>query len=601
MQLRHYAWIIWRGLWIILLGTVICAGATYAISEYIVTPVYQASTLIQVNPAGETSTVFSNQAQALNYSLLVTNNVVLRAAAKELPGMSISQLKDAVSASPLDNTSIIQIQAQADNPQLAAAIANDVGQIFIQVQVTNVTTALQSRANQISQLLTSAKNNVVTTQAQLSTLEKAHASTETIAHQVGILNDAQTNYDTLLLSYQQVQLQEIQVDHILNQAQRAIPPAAPISPRPTLNTAIAASMGLLLMTVFVLLLDWIDISIKTPEDIAQLTMLEPLGSVPRSKWPLILDDQQMLPAMSDGAVEREFTIIAMSIATQHKDGCAILITGLRPGNGTTTTASNLAISLAQLGKRVLLVDANLRRPSLHDIFQRPNTRGLLNSLTDVHQFREEVVQPWLNQWPTNIPNLWLLPTGPVAAHSEVALRSLELRILVQWLLGQNQESHSGTRGGVVDYIIFDTSTLQEGADPVIITSVTNYTILVVRAGKEQGEKVNKAGAIFQRLCSPVLGVIVNCQTAGHRPYFYSENNLENLTPGNSSLREPQGSDLSLRQNLSRNSPPSVLQVMGSEQNSPVGKAITTQAGGNNTIAYSSTAILSATTQRDRAV
>jgi len=583
MQLRHYTWIIWRSLWLILLATSIIAGATYAISK-LITPVYQATTLIQVNPVGDSSTVFSSQAQALNYSLLVTNTVVLQVVNNKLPEMSVSQLKEAVSASPLANTNIIQIQAQADNPQLAADIANKVGQVFIQIQETNVTIILQSRANQLTQFLTAAKNNVSTAQAQLSSLEKSQASSTTIAHQVSVLNDAQTNYDTLLLNYQQVQLQELQVNHLLNQVQRAIPPAAPVTPRTELNTVIAAAMGLLLMIVFVLLLDWVDTSIKTPEDVAQLTMLEPLGSVPLSKRPLISLDQPGQSKVNDGAVEQAFMIIALSLNIQNKDGCAILVTALQPGAGTTTAAANLAISLAQLGKRVLLVDANLRRSSLHEIFQCSNTKGLLNTLTDVYRFHEGVVQSWLDQWPTNIPNLWLLPTGPTAVHAVAVLRSPELRILIQWLLGRNQDGRGGTKGGVVDYVIFDTSTLKEGADPVIMVSLTDCTIIVVRAGKEQGEKLNKAGAMFQRLCSPVYGVIVNRQAARHRPYFYIENNPQNLLSNNSSSRDLRESDLLTWRTLSRDTPPSALQAMDSHRDSRVGRSGPTPEGEKNDIA-----------------
>ena len=583
MQLRHYAWIIWRSLWLIFLATSVIAGATYAISK-LITPVYQATTLIQVNPVGDSSTVFSSQALALNYSLLVTNSVVLQTVNNKLPEMSVNQLKAAVSASPLASTNIIQIQAQANNPQLAADIANTVGQAFIQIQETNVTIALQSRANQLTQFLTAAKNNVSTAQAQLSSLQKSQASSTTIAHQVSVLNDAQTNYDALLLNYQQVQLQELQVNHLLSQVQRAIPPAAPVAPRTELNTVIAAAMGLLLMIVFVLLLDWVDTSIKTPEDVAQLTMLEPLGSVPLSKRPLISLDQPGQSKVNDGAVEQAFMIIALSLNIQNKDGCAILVTALQPGAGTTTAAANLAISLAQLGKRVLLVDANLHRSSLHEIFQCSNTKGLLNTLTDVYRFHEGVVQSWLNQWITNIPNLWLLPTGPTAAHAGAVLRSPELRILIQWLLGRNQDGHGGTKGGVVDYVIFDTSTLKEGADPVIIASLTDCTILVVRAGKEQGEKLNKAGAMFQRLCSPVYGVIVNRQAGRHRPYFYIENNPQNLLSNKSSSRDLRESDLLTWRTLSRDTPPPALQAMDSHQDSWVGRPGPTPEGEKNDIA-----------------
>src|SRR5690348_8700459 len=133
MQLRHYAWVIWRSLRLLLLITCLVAGATFAISKFVIAPVYQANTLVQVDAAGGASNVFANQAQAATLSLLVTNNSVLQAAAQDLHSVTVGQLGAAVSASPLDGTSIIQIRAKAGNPQQAANIANVVAQHFITI------------------------------------------------------------------------------------------------------------------------------------------------------------------------------------------------------------------------------------------------------------------------------------------------------------------------------------------------------------------------------------------------------------------------------------------------------------------------------------
>jgi succinoglycan biosynthesis transport protein ExoP len=543
MQLRHYAWVIWRSLWLILLVTCLVSGATYAISKFLLKPVYQASALIQVNEAGSGSTVYTNQAQAVTYSLLVTNNVVLQAAAQELKNVTVNQLQAEVSASPLDGTSIIQIRVQASDPQQAATIANVVAQDFINIQVTKVSADLQSTLQQLTPMLNTAKNAVASAQAQLNTLQQEHASTTTIAHQTSVLEDAQSNYDTLLLNYEQTQQQLLQVNNILSRIQRAIPPIAPISPRAGLNTEVAAGLSLLLVLVFVLVRDWLNASIRTPEDVAHLTVLDPLGSVPLSKKPLVPFAPQEASEREDEAIEQTFMIMAMSLGVQHKRRSAVLVTSLRSGEGTTITAANLSISLARAGKRVLLIDANLRRPSLHNLFRCTNNKGLVNGLSGVRALQEEEMFTWLDQWSTPLPNLWLLPSGPTTAQSSVTLILTELRGLIPRLLGQNRDFHNA--GGIVDYVVFDTSSLKEGADPVTLTAFTDYTVLVVEAGKEQGEVLNKAGAIFYQLGSPVLGVVVNRQTSKHRPYFYVEGAQQtsffaksSLAKATASLAEP---------------------------------------------------------------
>lgn len=526
MQLRHYAWVIRRAFWLIILLTCLTAGATYAIARFLLPPVYQASALVQVNAAGDTSTVFASQTQAVTYALLVTNNTVLQESVVELKTVPLAQLKQAVSASTLASTNIIEIRAQASTAQMAATIANTVALNFINTEVTKVSTLLQSNLQQLTPMLSTAKNNVATAQAQLTTLQQDHASTAAIAHQVSVLESAQSNYDTLLLNYQQGQQQLLRVGNILTRVQKALPPDAPLSPRTNLDTAVAAGLGLLLVLVFVLLRDWVDASIKTPEDVTHLTILEPAGSMPVSKQPVI-----GISPTDDGAIAQTCMVLALRLSKQYQDRCAIVVTALRQGAGVTTTAANLAVSLAQLGQRVLLIDANLRRPSLHTIFHLSNQKGLASSLSEIHGAPNEERFSWFSQWTTSIPNLWLLPTGVEGAQSTAILCSPELRGLMHWLLGRkNGFSHGQESTGVMDYVIFDAPSLKDGADPVTLTSFSSHTLLVVEAGRERSEDIDRAGAVFQKLDAPVLGVVINRQTPNHRPYFYVEHAQEAFPP-----------------------------------------------------------------------
>lgn len=523
MQLRHYTWVIWRSLRLILLVTCLISGATYGISK-LIPPVYQASTLLQVNMTGDGSTVYTNQIQALTDSLLVTNTDVLQATAQQLPGVTVSDLQKEVSAAPLDSTSVIQILVQAHNPQQAADIANGVAQNFINIQVTEVNNALLSNLQQLNQMLVTAKDNLVSDQQQLDALQKSQASNATIARQVGIVNDAQAKYDTLVLQYQQTQEQQLQIAHSLIQTQKALPPTTALSPRVSLNTLIAAALSLLLVLVFVLIRDWLDTSIRTPEDVAQRTALEPLGSVPFNKGAQMSVAALEADKERNGAVEQTFTILSRRFSLEHKRRCAVLVTAVRSGAGTTTVAAHFALSLVQTGKRVLLIDANLRRPALHTFFQRSNSHGLADGLVDIHRLHEKEALAWVDQWSTHIPNFWLLPAGPLGTEPQTVLQSPDLELLTHWLLGQTQDFRSSASGsGVVDYIVIDAPSLQDGADAVALTSLADYTLLVAEAGKEQSKTLNDAGAVFQKLDAPVLGVIINRQAAQHRPYFYVDN------------------------------------------------------------------------------
>jgi polysaccharide biosynthesis transport protein len=563
MQLRHYGRAIWHWLWLILLGIVICSVATFGISKFIIKPVYETTALVQVNgsPTSSSNNVFSNQALAVSYSLLITSTDTLQSVAKKIHGVSLNQLEQTVSASPQAGTQIIGVQVKANNPQLAADIANTVVSIFIQNQITSVNAQFKDLATQLTQDLITTKTSLDQAQKQLTSLQKSGASVDKIAHQNDIINTYQTNYNSFSANYRQVQLQEIQTTNAISIAQLAIPPDQPSSPHILQNTIIAAALGLLLMLALTLIFDWLDTSIQTPEDVAKLALLEPLGSVPFSEHPLLIDNIMNPSIDGDDTIKQTFMIINTIFDMKYKGPCAVLITGLRQGAGVTTSAINLATSFAQLGKRVLLIDANLGQPSLHEIFHCPNTRGLVNSLTDVYQFKEGIILSWLNLWRTNIPNLWLLPVGSAITHPQMAQLSKELRMLTNWLLRNNQNIPSRKQSETVDIIIFDASALNEGTDAIALATITDCSVLVVEAGKEQKEMVSKAGLTLQHLGSPVLGVIVNRQTAKHRPYFYTDHQRQNTMSVGSPYREENIESSSImRQTSSVNTPPSLLSV-----------------------------------------
>ncbi len=263
MQLRHYGIVLLRWLWLILLGTCLCAGVTYIVSKK-TPPVYEASALVQVSDAGAGSNdVFSSQALAVSYALQVTDNDVLLKASQELSGVSLSDLETAVSASPLDNTQIIEVRADNRDASQAATIANTVANVFIQSQIAKQSAQLQDTASNLTDELVTARANINDAQAQLTKLENTQATQDQVAHQKDVINNAQVNYDALLASYNQVQLQKSTISNSLILSQSAVPPTAAKGPRTTVNTLVAALAGLLLTVIFALFLDWQDSTIKT--------------------------------------------------------------------------------------------------------------------------------------------------------------------------------------------------------------------------------------------------------------------------------------------------------------------------------------------------
>jgi capsular exopolysaccharide synthesis family protein len=528
-SLGHYAKVIWRFFWLILLMVLLCTGSTFIINQRLPL-VYEASALLQVHDTQATNNnVFTDQALAQSYALLVNSPAVLQAVARKIPGISVQQLASQVSDSPLDNTQILQIRATANTPTLAANITNTVAQVFIQQQTDAVTTQLKNTALKLEQNLTKAKQTLDNDQAQRENLQDNHASPDRIAHQNDIISNDQISYSTLQASYNQVEQQILQAPNILTIVQPAAPPTTSNS-HTLVNTIIAAALSLLIMLIFVLLYDWIDTTIKTPDDVERLACLRALGSIPWRKKTIEQEEDEMeadAPMIQDAVIMQAFVGITTCFSTYGRGKQTFVVTSLHAKAGTSTAAANLALSLAQSGVRVLLIDAHLRNPALQQLLQSSATSGLTTMLTDrswqvnanAHQ-----VHIWLSQWQTHIPNLWLLPAGPTPPQQATIMLSPVLPTLLKNVL--KPTPHLPTHEPMpsfIDVIILDTPPLAETTDTLAIAACADASLLVIKAGQEQAKTIQNAQELLRRLNAPVLGVIVNCQTPKHQSYFYTNN------------------------------------------------------------------------------
>jgi tyrosine-protein kinase len=541
MQLKHYAQVFLRSLWMILLGTALCTGLTYGISR-VIKPIYQSSALIQVNTLSPLTndSVYGNQALAINYALLVTNDDVLQKAAQKLPGVSAGQLAGVLSVAPEDTTAIIQIQAKANDPQLAADIANAVANAFIQIQEAKAASRFQTMANSVMQELASDKAHITHAQADLAQLQKDGSPASKISSQQSVLDGYQTNYNALLTSYQQIKLQQVQVSSTLVEIQTATPSWVPVSPKTTTNTLIAGALGLLLMIILVLLLDWLNTTVKTPEDVANLAGLTPLGSMPKVNNPLLYNIDPSVA--TEDVIEQAAIIIGTNVKVGRK-ARVVLVTGVKAGVGATTNAANLAVSLAQTGKRVLLIDANFVRPALHTLFRFSDAGSWVHAFANLRMLPADATpEALLQPWRTDIPNLWFLPLGALPARYSVVALASQLEALVKLLLRPVTKAVAPGQGQI-DMVIIDAPSLRDGANTVALASIAQGSILVIGAGEERSHVLRDASAKLKVLNAPLVGVIVNRQQSKHRPYFYVDKYQPNIVqtinaPETNTYQEP---------------------------------------------------------------
>ncbi len=172
----------------------------------------------------------------------------------------------------------------------------------------------------------------------------------------------------------------------------AIEPLAPIRPRVLLNTLIAAALGALLMTALAFLIEYLDDTIKLPEDAARVTGLPALGSLVQYRNS---DGQRQLITHENpkSPFSESYRTLRTNIqfSSLDKPINSLMVTSASPGEGKSTTAANLAVVIAQGGKRTILIDTDLRRPVMHQIFGLPNAAGVTNAMLHARRQRSDPV------------------------------------------------------------------------------------------------------------------------------------------------------------------------------------------------------------------
>ncbi len=294
---------------------------------------------------------------------------------------------------------------------------------------------------------------------------------------------------------------------------RAQLPFEPHWPRPLLNLVVALLVGLGAGIGAAFFQEHLDRGLKTPEDVERHLHLGTLGGVPplrgrRGPGPWTAMMPELMAAQnpkSTGAEAMRALRAALFLTTAAGPPQRLCVTSARPEEGKTCVAANLAIVLAQMGKRVVLVDAALRRPRLHRLFGRDIGPGLTDYLT-ANATLPAVIKPAA---PDKVPTLDLVVSGPVPPNPMQLLQSVEMRGFLEEL------------GRRYDFVIADGPALVGPADAALLAREMGAVLLVVKAGETPRKLAKQATDYLARIGARVLGVVLNQAEASERGYFYS--------------------------------------------------------------------------------
>ena len=482
----------------LLIASAVLAGGLAYLASGLLPKVYEAkSTLLigqslsAVNP--DFAQLQASQQLSNTYVKLATTRQIMVAVIDKLGLKDTPQsLERRVQAATPINSTLLDITVTDPDADAAAAIANEIA-----AQVIKASPDLQGQEEQIRQFvaadLAATQTQIETTQTEVNRL--AGLPTRTAAEDAQ-LNLLESRLTSLRASYAGLlSFASNDASNLVSLFDPAVALKDPVSPRPLVNTLLAAVLGLLLVMAIIVIATYFDDSVKTTEDVEEATGLPTLGAIPRMPGGRGRSEIYQLATLlypRSAAAEAYRTVRTnLEFASVDEPIQSLLVTSAGPGEGKSVTAANLAIAFAQAGRKVLLIDADLRKPGVHALFNLGNDRGLTNLLRGDDTRWESVVQP------TEQEGLRVLTTGVQPPNPAELLGSQRMKRVLEKLAAAHE------------LLIIDSPPLLIVTDAAILSSVANGTVLVIDAKRTRRDSARNAREALTKSGATVLGALLN--------------------------------------------------------------------------------------------
>ncbi len=499
----EYADLLLRWSWLLILLACLAGGVAYYISLQ-QTPVYQSSTLVMINaaPSAASATygsVVTSQQLVETYAQIITTQPVLDGVKQQLglTELDVSSIK----VDSVQSTQLLTVTVQDTDPIRAAAIANSLVSVFAaQVQQDQSARYADSQMNLETQMA-AMEQQIQTTTTSLNALADTPENLVTRSSLQVNLTQLQNSYSFLLQSYSQLRLAVAQSTSTVVQKDPAVPDEIPVKPQPLRSGILAAVVGVLLAGGVIFLFEFLDDSIRDPQEITRKWGVPVLGMITRYKpngSPLVTVKQPRAPvseAFRSLRTSLEFAAIDLPLRT-------ILVTSPSPQDGKTTIAANLACVIAQNKHSVVVVDADLRRPQIHKHFQLLNRLGLTNKLI---QPKGELFGSLQN---TDIANLKVITSGSLPPDPSELLGSVKMQEMMSSLRDQ------------FEFLIIDTPPVLMVTDAVVLAPRVDGVIIVVKPSVTKRAELHHVIERMQQVNARLLGVVLNDVNIGRGRYYY---------------------------------------------------------------------------------
>lgn len=505
MELGSYLSTLSRRKWVVILSTLLGIAIAAAIT-FLSTPQYTASTTMRILTIGGGSVTTArpdiNYTERLvnTYARIITSGTVRRQIMDDL-GLSTMPV---ITVQPIPSTELIRIVAEAPDPEDARDIANAAAQVLVDQNRQFYSGGQGQTLQQIlSQQLATAEEELNQARTDYERLVSQEPdNTASIAAASQSLEVRERTYTTLLTQYEAARLEEAVRANSVSVIEEATTPQRPSKPRHAINLALGAAIGLITGVALAFLLDNLDTTLYTPEQIEEATQMATVGRIPAAR-----DDMQIAKIGSGHYPQLESfrrlrtNILANGDPLQPQ---VVLLTSAKRGEGKSTVSANLAVTIAQSGRNVIILDCDLRLPTVHKFFDLPNKRGLTNILTGEVTYDEAVQY-------TSYPRVQVITSGPLPPNPTELLGSMQMIELINQLKG------------AFDFVILDTPALLSVADAAVLAPSADNVILVVAQAQTRRGDVETVRQQLSNVRVKSIEVVVNrVEPNGSYAYYEAE-------------------------------------------------------------------------------
>jgi polysaccharide biosynthesis transport protein len=516
MELKQYFSVLFRWWWLILASVVVAAGSSYFASlssprSYLANTTLMVGQALQ-NPNADASQLYTGAALAQSYSDLARREPVLRSTLNSLDlQWDWGALQSMVTSRVVPGTQLLEISVIDTDPQRAMVLANEIAQQLILQGPSGSNPEMAAERQFILSQTADLKANIKKSQEEIRQLDDEMAQS-TSARQIQDARSRQTAFQSQVSSWQATYAQLLSnlqqgSTNFLSIVEPARMPSGSVGAGALSNVLLAAAIGFVLSAGAAFLLEYLDDSIKSADDVTHTLGLPTMGQIAyisgsNNSDKLITILQPRSPISEAYRILRtnlQFSVVDRALKT-------VMITSSSPEEGKSLTAANLAVVMAQAGAKTLLIDADLRRPTQHEIFDLDNNVGLSLLLSMNPLPIDNILQN------SSIENLKIVTAGPLPPNPAELLGSKRMVALLETF-----KQHA-------DFIVMDSPPILVVSDSLALANHVDATLFVMVAGHTRRGAAQHSKEALAAIGTSIAGVVLNrvAQRSASYSYYYTD-------------------------------------------------------------------------------